>query len=227
MVAGFLKVLIIHDCPLAYEGARTVLAQAEGIEAVSEARDGTQALLHCTESSPDVVVVDASLPQNRVAEIIEQLEVLCNEMRCVVIFDGVTPYAIRHALLLPAQGFVARESPAVELVDAVRAVASGQHYITPCWTEQLVGIMRHLRGDTYLAVDAAYEGLSQREREVFRMLAAGMTNKEIAFALQIGRKTVEKHHLRVLRKLGLSDSIDLIRYAARIGIVDLDRWVSS
>ena len=226
MVAGLLKILILHDSPLAYEGARTVLAQAGEIEEVREARDGTQALLRCAESPPDVVVVDASLPRNRVAEVIDQLKGLCNEVSCVVIIDGATPYAIRHALLLPVAGFVARESPAEELVDAVRAVASGQHYITPCWAEQLVRIVRHLPDDTYPA-DAGYEGLSGREREVFRMLVTGMTNKEIAFALQIGRKTVEKHHLRVLRKLGLSDSIDLIRYATRIGVVDLDRWVSS
>lgn len=226
-MAGSLKVLIVHDCPLAYEGAYSVLMRTDCIETVWEARDGSQALLRCSEDRPDVVVVDASVPQKRVADVIEQLTGLCNDVRFVAIVDGATSHAIRNALLLPAQGFVAREAPAAELAEAVRKVAFGQYYITPCWTDQLVEIMRHLPGDSHFAVDAGYEALSQREREVFRMLAAGMTNKEIAFALQIGRKTVEKHHLHVLRKLGLADSIDLIRYAARIGIVDLDHWVSS
>lgn len=226
-MAGSLKILFVHDSPLAYEGAHCVLMRLDCIEAVAEARDGSHALLHCTKDRPDVVVIDASVPQKQVARVIGQLADLCNEVRFVVIADSATPYAIRHALLLPAQGFVAREAPVSELVEAVRTVAAGKHYITPHWTEQLVEIMRHIPGDSHFAADAGYEALSQREREVFRMLAAGMTNKEIAFALQIGRKTVEKHHLHVLRKLGLTDSMDLIRYAVRIGFIDLDHWASS
>lgn len=226
-MTGSLKILVVHDYPLAYQGAHCVLTRLDCIETVAEARDGSHALLRCTEDRPDVVVIDASVPQKRVADVIGQLTDLCNEVRFVVIAEGATPYAIRHALLLPAQGFVARDAPASELADAVCTVAAGDHYVTPLWTEHLVEIMRHLPGEPHLAVDAGFEELSQREREVFRMLAAGMTNKEIAFALQIGRKTVEKHHLHVLRKLGLTDSIDLIRYAARIGFIDLDHWVSS
>ncbi|TVQ37097.1 MAG: DNA-binding response regulator [Spirochaetaceae bacterium] len=222
-----LKVLVIHDYPLAYEGVRTVLTQMNDIEVVGEARDGPQALLRCSEDPPDVAVVEIALLQDRGAAVIGQLIELCHDIRIVAIVEESTSYAIRRALLLSAQGFVARESPAAELAQAVRTVASGRHFITPCWTEQLVAMMRQLPDDTRLAVDSGYDALSQREREVFGMLAAGMTNKEIAFALKIGRKTVEKHHLRILRKLGVTDTMGLVRYAARIGVVDLNRWASS
>ncbi len=222
-VGALVRVLVIHNSPLLFEGVRTVLARANEIEVVGEAGDAAQALLRCSQIVPDVAVVDASLVHGQAGAIVEQLAKLCQGIRVVVIVDSSRRHAIRQALLLTAQGFVARESPTIELVNAVRAVVSGQRYITSCFVEQLATMMRHLPGDADLAADAGYDGLSKREREVFRMLAAGMSNKEIAFALGIGRKTVEKHHLRVLRKLHIGNSMELIRYAAHIGIVDLER----
>jgi DNA-binding NarL/FixJ family response regulator len=204
-----LRVVIADDQPMMRAGFKAVLEATGDIEVVGEAGDGAEAVEVATEQAPDVVLMDIRMP---VMDGIEATRRLPRQKVLILTTFGVDDYIIA-ALRAGASGFLLKDAPTAKVVEAVRAVAAGDAVLSPTVTRQLLDqVGRRLPA----AVSQEPEGLAQlteREREVLRMLAAGLTNAEIAGALVVSEATVKSHVSNLLGKLGLRDRVQAVIYA--------------
>jgi DNA-binding NarL/FixJ family response regulator len=204
-----LRVVIADDQPMMRAGFKAVLEATGDIEVVGEASNGAEAVEVATEQAPDVVLMDIRMP---VMDGIEATRLLPRQKVLILTTFGVDDYIIA-ALRAGASGFLLKDAPTAKVVEAVRAVAAGDAVLSPAVTRQLLDqVGRRLPA----AVSQEPEGLAQlteREREVLRLLAAGLTNAEIAAALVVSEATVKSHVSNLLGKLGLRDRVQAVIYA--------------
>jgi DNA-binding NarL/FixJ family response regulator len=204
-----LRVVIADDQPMMRAGFKAVLEATGDIEVVGEAGNGEEAVQVATECAPDVVLMDIRMP---VMDGIEATHRLPRQKVLILTTFGVDDYIIA-ALRAGASGFLLKDAPTAKVVEAVRAVAAGDAVLSPAVTRQLLDqVGRRLPA----AVSQEPEGLAQlteREREVLRMLAAGLTNAEIAGVLVVSEATVKSHVSNLLGKLGLRDRVQAVIYA--------------
>jgi DNA-binding NarL/FixJ family response regulator len=204
-----LRVVIADDQPMMRAGFKAVLEATGDIEVVGEASNGAEAVEVANEQAPDVVLMDIRMP---VMDGIEATRHLPRQKVLILTTFGVDDYIIA-ALRAGASGFLLKDAPTAKVVEAVRAVAAGDAVLSPAVTRQLLDqVGRRLPA----AVSQEPEGLAQlteREREVLRMLAAGLTNAEIAGVLVVSEATVKSHVSNLLGKLGLRDRVQAVIYA--------------
>jgi DNA-binding NarL/FixJ family response regulator len=204
-----LRVVIADDQPMMRAGFKAVLEATGDIVVVGEAGNGEEAVEVATEQAPDVVLMDIRMP---VMDGIEATRRLPRQKVLILTTFGVDDYIIA-ALRAGASGFLLKDAPTAKVVEAVRAVAAGDAVLSPAVTRQLLDqVGRRLPA----AVSREPEGLAQlteREREVLRMLAAGLTNAEIAQVLVVSEATVKSHVSNLLGKLGLRDRVQAVIYA--------------
>jgi DNA-binding NarL/FixJ family response regulator len=204
-----LRVVIADDQPMMRAGFKAVLEATGDIEVVGEASNGAEAVEVATQQAPDVVLMDIRMP---VMDGIEATRRLPRQKVLILTTFGVDDYIIA-ALRAGASGFLLKDAPTAKVVEAVRAVAAGDAVLSPAVTRQLLDqVGRRLPA----AVSQEPEGLAQlteREREVLRMLAAGLTNAEIAQVLVVSEATVKSHVSNLLGKLGLRDRVQAVIYA--------------
>jgi DNA-binding NarL/FixJ family response regulator len=217
-----IRVLIADDQRLLRAGFRVILESEPGIEVVGEAADGLEAVELVTRLRPDVVLMDIRMPQLDGLGATERLMALPEPPRVVVLttFD-LNEYVIR-ALRAGAYGFLLKDAPASRLVTAVRAAAGGDALIEPSITRRLVE--RFAAADTEPAgPPAALRSLTERESEVLRLVARGLSNAEIAAELVVAETTVKTHVARMLTKLGLRDRVQAVVLAYESGFVPRPR----
>ena len=211
-----LRVVIADDQPMMRAGFKAVLEATGDIEVVGEAGNGEEAVQVVTERAPDVVLMDIRMP---VMDGIEATRRLPRQKVLILTTFGVDDYIIA-ALRAGASGFLLKDAPTAKVVEAVRAVAAGDAVLSPAVTRQLLDqVGRRLPA----AVSQEPEGLAQlteREREVLRMLAAGLTNAEIAAALVVSETTVKSHVSNLLGKLGLRDRVQAVIYAYETRLIE-------
>jgi DNA-binding NarL/FixJ family response regulator len=210
-----LRVVIADDQPMMRAGFKAVLEAAGDITVVAEAGTGEEAVAAATEQAPDVVLMDIRMPG---VDGIEATRRLPRQRVLILTTFGLDAYII-DALRAGASGFLLKDAPTQEVVDAVRSVAAGDAVLSPAVTRQLLDqVGRRLPA----AVSRAPEGLTaltDREQEVLRMLAAGLTNAEIAQALVVSEPTVKTHVSNLLGKLGLRDRVQAVIYAYETGLI--------
>ncbi|HZO79365.1 MAG TPA: response regulator transcription factor [Solirubrobacteraceae bacterium] len=210
-----IRVLIVDDQPLARAGFKAVLEATGGVQVVAEAQDGDQAVELARRHDPDVVLMDVRMPGT---DGIEATRRMPNQKILILTTFGLDDYII-EALRAGASGFLLKDAPVEELVRAVRTVAAGDAQLSPAVTKRLLEqVARRLPAavprDSGLLAD-----LTERELEVLRLLAAGMSNAEIAAALVVSEPTVKSHVSSVLQKLGLRDRVQAVIYAYENGLV--------
>jgi DNA-binding NarL/FixJ family response regulator len=210
-----LRVVIADDQPMMRAGFKAVLEATGTIEVVAEASTGEEAVAAANEHAPDVVLMDIRMP---VMDGIEATRRLPRQRVLILTTFGIDEYII-DALRAGASGFLLKDAPTDEVVAAVRAVAAGDAVLAPGVTRQLLDqVGRRLPGAVSRAA-AADAQLTEREREVLGMLAAGMTNAEIAEALFVSETTVKTHVSKVLGKLGLRDRVQAVIYAYETDLI--------
>jgi DNA-binding NarL/FixJ family response regulator len=211
-----LRVVIADDQPMMRAGFKAVLEATGDIEVVGEAGNGEEAVRVATEHAPDVVLMDIRMPG---MDGIEATRRLPRQKVLILTTFGVDDYIIA-ALRAGASGFLLKDAPTAKVVEAVRAVAAGDAVLSPTVTRQLLDqVGRRLPA----AVSQEPEGLAQltdREREVLRMLAAGLTNAEIAGVLVVSETTVKSHVSNLLGKLGLRDRVQAVIYAYETRLIE-------
>ena len=210
-----LRVLIADDQPLMRAGFRAVLEAAGDIEVVAEAGSGQEAIQAATEHNPDIVLMDIRMPG---MDGIEATRRLPRQRILILTTFGLDEYII-DALRAGASGFMLKDAPTQDLVRAVRAVAAGDAVLSPAITRQLLD---QVAGRLPAAVSHSPEvvaSLTEREREVLRMLAAGLSNAEIAEALVVSDATVKSHVSNLLGKLGLRDRVQAVIFAYETGLI--------
>ena len=208
-----IQVMLMDDHNVVREGLRALLERQADIRVIAEA--GTVAEAEAAEADPDVIVADLVLPDDRGADVVRRLRERFPRSAVLVLTMVDNPTDVQLCLAAGAKGYLLKEAAGAELTDAVRAVAQGQEYLQPAlgaalarWRE--VPSKTRTRG----SVD-----LSDREREVLRLIALGHTNAEIARMLFLSVRTVENHRASLMHKLGVKTRADLVRHANRSGLV--------
>lgn len=209
-----IRVLVVDDHAVVRSGLRRVLDAEPDIETVGEAPDAERAVFEAIEHKPDVVLMDVVMPGKSGIEIIPALKQSVPETKILVLSMQDDPRYLREAFEAGASGYVLKDAADTEVVDAVRAVAAGERYVHPALGARLVQAEADERRR------AAEDPLSDREREVLRLLALGHTNQEIAKMLYISVRTAETHRAHIMQKLRLSSRAELVRYALSEGLLE-------
>jgi two-component system response regulator NreC len=201
------KVLIVDDHAVVRTGIRLLLDQEQDIEPVGEAGSAREAIFEARSLNPDVILMDVVMPDGNGLEAIPTLLHENPESKILVLSMQDDPRYVREAFDAGARGYVLKEAADVEVVAAVREVARGGRYVHPELGARLIA------ADAAAAKKAGQDPLSDREREVLRLLALGHTNQEIAQQLYISVRTAETHRAHIMQKLRLSSRAELVRYA--------------
>ncbi len=207
------KILLADDHAVVRQGFRMILGAQPDMEIVGEAGNGREAVTMCEQLQPDVVVMDVAMPElngieatRRITEAIPHTRVLALSMHKDSVY-------VREILRAGARGYLLKDSIDVDLLAAVRAVAKGEGYLSP-------GVSDAVLSDYRKHVTDPLDLLSSREREVLQLIAEGKTNKEIATLLNLSVYTVDAHRGRIMEKLNLHSSSELVRFALRKGLID-------
>ncbi|HKU58566.1 MAG TPA: response regulator transcription factor [Gaiellaceae bacterium] len=209
-----IRVLIVDDHPVVRSGIRLLLAQEKDIEPVGEAGTGREAIFEARSLKPDVVLMDVVMPEQTGLEALPTLLHEHPDMKVLLLSMQDDPRYVREAFAAGAAGYVLKEAADAEVVNAVREVAKGGRYVNPELGARLVA------ADAAAQREAEEDPLSDREREVLRLLALGHTNQEIAKQLYISVRTAETHRAHIMQKLRLTRRADLVRYAMARGLLD-------
>jgi two-component system, NarL family, response regulator NreC len=209
-----IRVLIVDDHAILRAGLRRVLEAEPDIEVVGEAPSAERAVFEAIAGRPDVVLMDVMMPGKTGIEGMPAVLQAVPDAKVLVLSMQDDPRYVREAFEAGAAGYVLKEAADSEVVGAVRAVAGGERYVHPALGARLVA------ADADERRRAEEDPLSDREREVLRLLALGHTNQEIAKVLFISVRTAETHRAHIMQKLHLSSRAELVRYALDEGLLD-------
>ncbi len=209
-----IRVLLVDDHAVVRSGLRLLLDAEEDIETVGEARNKQEAVFETRARKPDVVLMDMVMPGGSGIEATEAILREHPEVKVLVLSMQDDPAYVRQAFAAGVSGYVLKEAADIELVAAVREVAGGGGYVHPALGARLVvaEVESKWRADA--------DPLSDREREVLRLLALGHTNQEIAKLLFISVRTAETHRAHIMQKLRLSTRAELVRHALAQGLLE-------
>ncbi|GIP44431.1 DNA-binding response regulator [Paenibacillus sp. J45TS6] len=215
-----IKVLIVDDHAVVRSGIRAVLDTKPGITVVGEASDGRSCIKKALELKPDIVLMDLSMPNGRdglytTSELLQSMP----EVKVIILTMHSDEQYLFRALKSGASGYVLKSAPITELVTAIKQVQQGMVYLQPADTKKV--IQAYLHGNAEDAVDR-FETLTEREKEIFTLVAKGYTNKEVAELLTISVKTVENHKGNIMEKLKLSNRRELMEFAFKRGLLEFD-----
>jgi two-component system, NarL family, response regulator NreC len=208
-----IRILLADDHAVVRQGFRMILGAQTDLEIVGEAGNGREAVELAAKLRPDVVVMDVTMPELNGIEATRRLTAENPHIRVVALSMHKDSVYVREILRAGARGYLLKDSVADDLVAAVRAVASGEGYLSPA-------ISNAVLDDYRKHVTNPIDMLSSREREVLQMLAEGKTNKEIAVTLNLSVYTVDAHRGRIMEKLNVHSINELVRFAVRNGLVD-------
>lgn len=214
-----LRILIADDHELIRRGIRDLLTVRSGWRIVCEARNGFEAVERAKELKPDVAILDFSMPIMNGPEAATKIIEQSPETNVIVLTMHDSDQAIREVIRSGALGLVLKSDADRLLLNAVEAVAGKQRFFTSRISEVMMDVYRNHTGASKAAKRMDEPSLTEREKEVVRLLADGLTSKEVADSLRISTRTVESHRLNINRKIGFNSVADLVRYAIRNGIV--------
>jgi two-component system response regulator NreC len=208
------RILIVDDHAVVRSGLRLLLDAQEDLEPVGEAGSAREAIFEARSLKPDVILLDVVMPDQSGLDAVPTLLHESPETKVLVLSMQDDPQYVRQAFAVGASGYVLKEAADSEVVAAIREVARGGRYVHPELGARLVA------AETDERRRAEEDPLSEREREVLRLLALGHTNQEIAQQLYISVRTAETHRAHIMQKLRLSSRADLVRYALEQGMLD-------
>jgi two-component system, NarL family, response regulator NreC len=209
-----IRVLIVDDHAVVRSGLHLLLDADEGIEVIGEAGDVKEAVFEAREKRPDVVLMDVVMPGQSGIEGVPRVLEEAPETKVLVLSMQDDPRYVREAFGAGARGYVLKEAADAEVVAAVHEVAGGRPYVHPGLGARLIA------AEAEASAREQADPLSEREREVLRLLALGHTNQEIAKMLYISVRTAETHRAHIMQKLGLSTRAELVRHAIEQGLLD-------
>ena len=208
-----IRVVLVDDHAVVRSGLRLLLEKQDDIEVVGEAGNAKDAIFRARALKPDVILLDVVMPGESGIEVLPKLLKETPETRVLLLSMQDDPSYVREAFAAGASGYVLKEAADEEVVSAVREIADGGRYVHPALGARMVAAEAEERA----AAEA--DPLSEREREVLRLLALGHTNQEIAEQLYISVRTAESHRAHIMQKLRLSTRAELVRYALAHGLL--------
>jgi DNA-binding NarL/FixJ family response regulator len=205
------RILLVDDHAVVRQGFRLILNQEPDLEVIGEAGNGTDAVRMTLQLRPTLVIMDIAMPQVNGVEATRRIIEADPSARILILSMHKDAVYVRETLRAGAKGYLLKESIDSDLLRAVRAVAQGDGFLSP----EVSGTVLH----DYQQVADPFDQLTAREREVLQMLAEGKTAKEIATDLDISVYTVDAHRGRIMKKLGVKSSTEIVRFAMRRGLI--------
>ena len=218
------SILLIEDHPLFREGIKTIMRRSTDYEVVGEAGTGREGLQMVKELKPDLALVDVSLPDGKGFGLIPDILKLSAKTRILILSMHSKIEYIVKAFQSGAMGYLVKESAADKLLEGIDHVLKGHYFMDISVSRQVVKKLAGLREEQLLVTGTGYDNPTRREQEVMILLAEGLSARQVADKLFISPKTVENHRTTILKKLDLHSTIELIRYAAKLGLIDIDLW---
>lgn len=211
-----IKILLVDDHAVMRDGIRALLAVYDDFEIVGEASEGKEAIDKAQELMPDVIVMDISMPGLEGLEATRRIVKKNQKAKILILTQHNNKEYTLSAIKAGAVGFVPKRALSSELVSAIRAVQHGDSFLYPSAATALI--------QDYLqqVEEEPLDRLTSREREIFKLIAEGSTSREISEMLFISLKTVLGHRTKIMKKLDLSNRTELIKYAIRKGLINMD-----
>lgn len=212
--------MLVDDHAILREGLRALLALYEDIEVVGEAADGREAIVALQKCRPDIVVMDMAMPGMDGLEATRRIIKREPRVKVLVLSQHDNQRYILPVLKAGAAGYVLKRTVGVELVTAIRTVHQGECFLPPAVAKE---VLRNYRQPQTMAIaEADQTRLTEREREILKLVADGRTSQEIAELLCLSKKTVMCHRANIYAKLGTHNRSELVKQALRFGLIDLD-----
>ncbi len=213
-----IRILLADDHTILRAGLRMMLNAQPDFEVVGEAQDGRQAIQEAQKLQPDVILMDITMPDMNGIEATRQIKKLLPETKVLVLTMHEHDEYVFQALRAGASGYMLKEAADTDLISALRVIQNGQFYLSPTAQSVMVGdyLQRVRTGEE----KDSYSNLTEREREILKLVAEGYTNNQIAERLIISPKTVDTHRTHVMDKLNLHSRAELVKYAMRRGLLE-------
>ncbi len=215
-MAGRTRIVIADDHPIVREGLATVLGTEEGLEVVGQAINGVEAVSLARDLRPDVILMDLQMPEMDGVQAIREIKAQSPEIGIIILTTFDTDEYIFTGIEAGARGYLLKDSPPAQVLEAIRAVHRGDSLIQPSVATR---VLDRVSQQAHSA--APEQVLSKRETEVLQLISTGAANKEVAAQLLIGESTVKTHVIHILNKLGVKGRTQAVAEAARRGIIRL------
>jgi DNA-binding NarL/FixJ family response regulator len=212
-----IKIYLIDDHPIVREGFARAIEDEPDMVVIGQAGTAAEALKDAMTLAPDVALVDLNIPDRDGIELLGVLRVQLPHAKLLVLSGYDDEYRVAEALRAGAHGYLVKTSPLAEVIDGIRRVAVGGAPLSANIASAVVRAMRRSAGSEG---SSGLELLTQRERQVLRLLAGGMSTRDTAARLTISPKTVETHRVRIYAKLGCKSAVELTRIAVRTGLIE-------
>lgn len=225
-----IRLMLVDDHDIVRTGLKTFLETQEGLQVVAEARSGEEAIRRALDALPEVVIMDISMPEMDGLLSTRKLKEQLPDCHVLALTVHEDKQYLFEMLAAGASGYITKQAAAEELVEAIHAVANGNVYLQPALARWLLEDYRRLLLQAPVAQPAAadrpagkgLEVLSERELQVLELIAQGSTNPQIGAQLGISHKTVARHRERIMNKLDLHSSTELVKFAIRTGLIDVN-----
>ena len=214
-----IRVLLVDDHAILRDGLRAMLALSPDIQVVGEASDGREALTAVERLAPQVVIMDMAMPGMDGLEATRRIVKQSPETKVLVLSQHDNERYILPVLRAGAMGYVLKRSVGAELVTAIRAAQRGECFVPPSIAKVL---LQNYRAQEQPELTVGGADLTEREKEILRLVAEGRTSQEIAELLSLSKKTVMCHRANIYQKLGTHNRTELIKYAVRLGLIELN-----
>lgn len=218
-------ILLVDDHPLFREGLKALIARNSKFEVVGEAGNAADGLQMALTIKPDLIIIDISLPDKSGIDLTRSIRSALSETKIIIVSMHSKINYITEAFQAGALGYVIKESATDKLLQGLEAVSKGDYFLDSSLSQKVVSRLIEFPAKEAKITDERYGALTPREQQVMRLLAEGLSTKEIAANLFISPKTVENHRASIMDKLDLHNTIDLVRYAAKLGLIDIDLWM--
>lgn len=212
------RILLAEDHKILREGLKALLSVDPGIEVIGEAEDGRMAIKYAETYSPDLILMDLSMPKTGGLEAIREIKRTQPSIKILVLTVNDSEEYVQAALEAGADGYVLKDADRQELLSAVKHVLNGKRYLSPGISGRIIeGYLSS--GNGVLKTKTAWDGLTHREREILKLIAEGYQNRNIADYLCVSLKTVEKHRANLMKKLDIHNAARLTAYALEKGLI--------